>query len=155
MKKAVIIILVLAIGINGYVKADNRSDWDQFKVYCLDCKTPTDLISNCVNIIDYPCEHRGRLIIKIKCVACGTSSTQEVITQFEKHEFIRYSNDLISASCTEGAHYVDECYYCKKHFPDYQSEPLGHVWGEPFGSDTSTATCLNMVVSNIPVQDVE
>ena len=34
MKKAVIIILVLAIGINGYLKADNRSDWDQFIVYC-------------------------------------------------------------------------------------------------------------------------
>ena len=143
MKKAVIIILVLAIGINGYLKADNRSDWDQFIVYCQnpECKFPTNLKDYCVNIIDYPCEHRGILTIIINCVACGKSSNQSVITPFKSHEFISYTNNLIPASCTEGSYYVNECYYCYKHFPDYQSEPLGHDWGEPFGSETSPATC--------------
>ena len=111
MKKAVIIILVLAIGINGYLKADNRSDWDQFIVYCQnpECKFPTNLKDYCVNIIDYPCEHRGILTIIINCVACGKSSNQSVITPFKSHEFISYTNNLIPASCTEGSYYVNEC----------------------------------------------
>ncbi len=137
------IILVLAIGINGYVKADNKSDWDNLIVYCQNqnCKSPRNVKDISVTIIKYPCENRGGLIIEINCFACGKYSSQIVITKIESHELFRSSNNLIQASCTEGSYYVNECYYCRKHFPDYKSEPLGHVWGEPFGSDTTPATC--------------
>lgn len=144
MKKAIFIFLCLVVVLN--VKAQ-YTYWnldinnEAIKITCKECGEEIPISESNMIIIEYPCEYGGNIRFKYICNMCDTEHEYSLKTDVKSHSLSRVLNDLIQASCTEGAYYDCECYYCHKHFPEYQSEPLGHEWGEPFGLDNSPATC--------------
>ena len=110
----------------------------------LPCTHCNKTFTSTLDVISYksnvpPCKIRSPF--PTPCFDCKIGIMVFYIELPVSHVIDNYHQYLIPATCSVASYYDHVCSLCGDHFPEYQGEPLGHIWGDPFGSDTTPATC--------------